>query len=121
VNINCKLKFITVSIIAATGAVIGHNAFAHTVLEVPAIVEGVRTSNNVIIGHGCGERDAIGTSVVFPDGVDSTITVDGQPHAGALTDFVQNWTNMNQKVYSKSVFSFQDEKLDPSGENVVGF
>lgn len=120
-NNHCKLKFIKVSIIAAATALIGHNAFAHTTLDVSTIPENIRTGNNIVIGHGCEERDVIGTSVVFPDGLDSTITVDGQPHAGALTDFVQNWTNMNQQVYSKAVFDFQGEKLDPSGENVVGF
>ncbi|MER2513518.1 MAG: hypothetical protein ABTQ25_14060 [Nitrosomonas ureae] len=115
-----KIKFVTGSAIAAAIAVIGQNAFAHTTLEVPSIVEGVRVSNNVVIGHGCGENNVIGTSVVFPDGVDSTITVDGQPHAGALTDFVQNWGNLNQKIYSKAVFTFQGEKTDANG-NVSGF
>ena len=124
-NTNYKLKFITASMIAAATTVIGHNAFAHTRLEIPAINEAIRASNNVVIGHGCGgegaeQRNVIGTSVVFPDGVDSTILVDGQPHAGALTDFVQNWGNQNQKVYSKAVFTFQGEKLDANG-NVVGF
>lgn len=117
---NHKLKSITVSIIAATMTMIGHNVFAHTTIETPSIPEGTRVSNNVVIGHGCGERNAIGTSVVFPDGVDSTITVDGQPHTGVLTDFVQNWGNLNQKVYSKAVFTFQGETLDASG-NVSGF
>src|SRR5262245_31994099 len=124
-NTHDKLKFLTTSIIAAAITTIGHNAFAHTRLEVPTIVEGVRASNNVVIGHGCGgetgeARNVIGTSVVFPDGVDSTILVDGQPHTGALTDFVQNWGNQNQKVYSKAVFTFQGEKVDATG-NVVGF
>lgn len=119
-HINHKLKSITVSIIAATITMIGHNVFAHTTMETATIPEGTRVSNNVVVGHGCGERNVIGTSVVFPDGVDSTITVDGQPHTGVLTDFIQNWGNLNQKVYSKAVFTFQGEKLDASG-NVSGF
>ena len=117
---NRKLKFAMASIIAVAATVIGHNALAHTSLETPTITEGIRVSNNIMIGHGCGERNAIGASVVFPDGVDSTITVDGQPHTGVLTDFIQNWGNLNQKVYSKAVFTFQGEKLDASG-NVSGF
>ena len=72
---NHKLKFATASIIAVAATVFGHNALAHTVIETPTITEGIRVSNNVVIGHGCGERNGIGTSVVFPDGVDSTITV----------------------------------------------
>jgi len=117
---NCKLKFLTFSIIAATITVIGQNVFAHTRLETAQINENTRTSNNIVIGHGCGDNSVIGTSAVFPDGVDSTITVDGQPHAGSLTDFVQNWTNANQKILSRAVFTYQDEKTDNNG-NVVGF
>ncbi len=118
---NHKVKFATASIVAVAATVFGHNALAHTRLEVPSIPEGTRVTNNVIIGHGCGESiNVIGTSVVFPDGEDSTITVDGQPHAGVLTDFVQNWGNQNQKAYSKAVFTFQGEKLD-ANTNVVGF
>ncbi|MBP6056896.1 MAG: hypothetical protein KA524_00460 [Nitrosomonas sp.] len=117
---NRKFKIATASIIAVAATVIGHNAFAHTVMETPTITEGVRVSNNVVVGHGCGERNVIGTSVVFPDGEDSTITVDGQPHTGVLVDFVQNWGNLNQKVYSKAVFTFQGEKVDANG-NVSGF
>lgn len=98
----------------------GQTVYAHTVAEVTQIDENVRTSNNIVIGHGCGENSVFGTSVVFPDGIDSTITVDGQPHTGPLTDFVQNWTNIVQKIYSKAVFTQQDEKTDSTG-NVVGF
>lgn len=115
-----KIKFISCSVIATVLAAIGHNVHAHTTIEVPAIVEGARVSNNVVVGHGCGEINVIGTSVVFPDGVDSTITVDGQPHTGQLTDFIQNWGNLNQKIYSKAVYTFQAEKLDGNG-NVSGF
>ncbi|WP_295623471.1 hypothetical protein [uncultured Nitrosomonas sp.] len=115
-----KIKFISGSVIAAVIATIGHNALAHTRLEVPEVSEGVRITNNVVIGHGCGEINVMGTSVVFPDGVDSTITVDGQPHTGELTEFVQNWGNLNTKIYSKAVFTFQDEKLDANG-NASGF
>lgn len=96
------------------------SVLAHTRLEVPVVTENVRTTNNVIIGHGCGEINVIGTSVVFPDGIDSTVIVDGQPHTGALTDFVENWGNSIQKNYSRAIFTFEDEKTDSLG-NVVGF
>ena len=125
-NKSYKLEFfITASLITGAITTAVQSAFAHTRFEVPEIVEGVRASNNVVIGHGCGgegaeQRNVIGTSVVFPNGVDSTILVDGQPHTGALTDFVQNWGNQNQKVYSKDLYDFQGEKTDANG-NVVGF
>jgi len=95
-------------------------ASAHTRLETATVNENTRITNNVVIGHGCGENNVIGMSVVFPDGVDSTITVDGAAHAGPLTDFVQNWGNQMQLLYSRAVFDFQDEKNDSNG-NVVGF
>ncbi len=114
------LKFFTISMMTMATSAIGFNAFAHTRLEVPSVTERVRTTNNVIIGHGCGERNVIGTSAVFPDGVDSTITVDGQPHTGALTDYVDNWGNAIKKNYSRAIFSFEDNKTDSLG-NVVGF
>lgn len=95
-------------------------ASAHTRLETATVNENTRITNNVVIGHGCGEKNVIGTSVVFPDGVDSTITVDGAANAGPLTAFVQNWGNLMQQNYSRAIFSFQDEKTD-SNSNVVGF
>lgn len=114
------IKFWAMSLVGTTVATLGVNASAHTRLEVPTVTENIRTTNNVVIGHGCGERNVIGTSVVFPDGVDSMVTVDGQPHTGALTDFVDNWGNSIQKNYSRAIFSFEDEKTD-ANSNVVGF
>ncbi|UJP05561.1 MAG: hypothetical protein LZF61_00850, partial [Nitrosomonas sp.] len=114
-------NIITSTVIATTALLLaGQNVSAHTRFEVATINENTRTSNNVVVGHGCGERSVIGTSVVFPDGIDSAITKNGEAHTGPLTDFVKNWTNANQKIYSRAVFSHQDEKTDSSG-NVVGF
>lgn len=113
-------KIFVVLIMTAVIVIAAQNVLAHTRLETATINENTRTSNNVVIGHGCGDNSVIGTSVVFPDGVDSTITVDGAAHAGPLTAFVQNWGNANQKILSRSVFSFEDEKTD-TNSNVVGF
>ena len=44
----------------------------------------------------------------------------GSCSTGALTDFVQNWGNANQKILNRAVFSYEDEKTDTNG-NVVGF
>lgn len=117
---NSKLKFLTISIMAAMAMTTGQNVLAHTRLETAQVNENTRITNNIVIGHGCGDNSVIGTSVVFPDGADSTITVDGQPHTGPLLDFVQNWANANQKIYDRSLFTYQDEKTD-SNSNVVGF
>lgn len=106
------------------GAVIlmisGQNVLAHTRLEIPQIPESERVSNNIVTGHGCSDRAIIGMSIVFPDGVDSAITVDGAPHNGPLSDFVGNWGNLNQMVLSRAVFTHGDETTDSLG-NVVGF
>lgn len=115
-----KLKILTLVLATSTLIGMGQSVSAHTRLEVPTAVEGVRVTNNVAIGHGCGEKAIIGTSVVFPDGNDSVITVGGQPHAGTLTDFVSNWGPNVQPLQTRAVFDFVDEKQGSTG-NVVGF
>ncbi len=97
------------------------SAFSHTRLETPVVVEGLRTSNNVVIGHACGDgTKVIASSVVFPDGEDSIVKVNGVVTASPITDFISNWGNLNHKILNHSVFAFEDEKIDPLG-NVVGF
>lgn len=115
-----KFKILTLVLATTTLVGVGQGVLAHTRLEVPTVTEGVRVTNNVTIGHGCGEKAIIGTSVVFPDGTDSTITVGGQPHNGPLTDFVSNWGPNVQPLQTRAVFDFVDEKQGPTG-NVVGF
>jgi len=117
---NLKLKLVATTLAATSISLLSTTLLAHTRLEVPQVTEGIRVTNNVVVGHGCGEKNVIGTSVVFPDGVDSTITVDGAAYTGKVTDFIENWGNLNQKIYSTAVFKFQDEKYD-ANENVLGF
>ena len=93
---------------------------AHTVIQPPQILEGNNSQNYLVITHGCGEADVIGSSIVFPDGVDSTIVVNGNPYTGALSDFIANWGGILQIYQDRSVFSEQDVKRDANG-NVVGF
>lgn len=101
------------------------SAWAHTLLDTPRIPEAKKNTNNIVIGHGCGEAGVIGTSVVIPDGVDSTITTGltenggTDPYNGNLTDFL-SWGNIIQLLQNRSVFSEQNEKTDSLG-NVVGF
>lgn len=95
-------------------------ALAHTVFKPPQITEGTNSDNYLVITHGCGEADVIGSSVVFPDGIDSTIVVNGNPYTGPLGDFISNWGGVIQLYQDRSVFSEQDVKRDTNG-NVVGF
>lgn len=111
----------------------GRGASAHTTLQTPAIPEGTRVFNAVLIEHGCDDpatgatsTPVFGESVVFPDGVDSAITTQPagsgtpKPYAGKLSDFVQNWANANHKIQSRDVFTLEGVKYDPLG-NIIGF
>lgn len=100
---------------------LGQSALAHTTFETASMSEGVRVVNNVQIGHACGAtKKVIATSVVFPDGISSTITSGGQAYSGPLTDFVTAWGPNIQPLYSRAVFDEVKEKNGPTG-NVVGF
>lgn len=118
----CYTRCLHSSLMALTAAfVLAAPALAHTTLETPTMSEGVRVLNNVQIGHACGTGTrVIGTSVVFPDGKDSTLLVGGQPYNGVLTDILANWGPNIQPLLNRAVFDMVDEKNDPSG-NVVGF
>lgn len=97
------------------------NALSHTRLEIPQQTEGVRITNNIVIGHGCGDgTNVIASSIVFPDGVDSTVKVDGTATADAISTYVANYGNLYQKILDYSVFKYENEKIDGNG-NVVGF
>lgn len=106
-------------------------AIAHTRLQTPVIDENSARHgsnyNNQVIGHGCrnpetGSADinTNATVLVFPDGVDSIITVDGEASDKTLIDFVTNWGSPVQKIQDKDVFTEEAEIKDPLG-NVVGF
>lgn len=100
-------------------------AKAHTVLEMPTILEGKKVTNNIDIGHGCGEFPVIGTSAVIPDGIDSTITTNTTDtggkdlFSGDISSFFTNWGNNFRLLQNRSIFSEQKEKTLTS--NVVGF
>ncbi len=94
---------------------------AHTTLETTTMAEGVRVVNNLQIGHACGTGTSVlGSSVVFPDGTDSTILLNGMPYPRPLTDFISNWGPNIQPLVNRAVFNNVDEKNGPTG-NVVGF
>jgi len=99
---------------------IAQNVMGHTILELPQVTELKKSANNIVIGHGCNGAAVIGSSVVFPDGETSAITVGGDPHSGTINDFIQNWGNLIQLLQNRSVFTEQDKKLDGNG-NAIGF
>lgn len=99
--------------------IIWQNACAHTVIQPSEILEGTRSDNYLVVTHGCNTEAVIGTSVVFPDGIDSTVVANGNP-VGPLSDFIQNWGGLIQIYQDHSIFSEQDVKRDARG-NVVGF
>ncbi len=117
-----QFKFSTHTALAFTlllGA--SQSALSHTRLEIPTVSEGVRVTNNVVIGHSCGEgKQTIASTVVFPDGVDSIVKVNGAQSSDTIDSYVSNYGNLYQKILDHSVFQFEDEKKDADG-NVVGF
>lgn len=116
VKLELTLFSLAVAILLGTGPEVS----AHTRLETGTVGEGVRVTNNVVIGHPCGTTPVIGTSIVFPDGVDSTILVDGQPQGGLLSDFVSNWGDNVRPLLSRAAFDHVQPKQDTAGK-VVGF
>ncbi|WP_297324897.1 hypothetical protein [Nitrosomonas sp.] len=117
-----KLKFSTHGALAIALLMgISHSAFSHTRLEIPTVAENLRISNNVVIGHACGDgTNVIAHSVVFPDGVDSIVKVNGTQTADTIDVYVTNYGNLYQKILNHSVFKDEDEKHDANG-NTVGF
>ena len=113
--------------LTATMLAVSQCIFADTRLQTPVIPENAQVYNALAIVHGCDDpvnggtgTPVFGQSVVFPDGVDSTITVGGVPSNQPLTDFVQNWGNLNQKIQSNDVFPLEAEKTNKLG-NVIGW
>lgn len=128
-------KLVMCSLTTATLVAASQGAFAHTRLQSPVILEGVKTYNNEVIGHGCHNEVAndtsipvLGTSVVFPD---ATATVTSKPAgspssvvgtpAGSVTDWVAGaGEGYSKKVYSKALFSAEGQKSNSLG-NVVSY
>lgn len=109
-----------VAIAAAVLAGLSTAANAHTRFEISSAEEGTRVYSNVVISHGCGEKDVIGMSLVTPDGKDSSITVDGIVQEGGLLDYVSNWGPNLQAIFSTATFDSMAAKEDSLG-NDVGF
>lgn len=96
------------------------SVLAHTLFDIPRLPELKKVTNHITIGHGCQGNTVIGTSVVFPDGQDSIITINDNAHSGTLDEFVSNWGGIFQLLQDRSVFAEQDVKQDGNG-NTTGF
>jgi len=100
--------------------------YAHTRLQINTLDENTRSYNTVVIGHGCDDgRAVIGTSVIFPDGVDSVledITDPQNPKAlrQPLSSVVKNWGGLLSVVKTKEIFDYQGIKRDANGK-IIGF
>lgn len=120
-------KKLSLSLVTGVILVASQMVSAHTRLQIPNIEEGTRVYNNQIISHGCRNPDTqavdvttIATVVVFPDGTDSSITVDGVASTQPLSDFIENWGSPIRKVQNRDLFEIEEEIKDPLG-NVVGY
>lgn len=125
-----KLNTLTL-IIAAGLMAVCQTASAHTRLKTPVVNENNANHgsdyNAVVIAHGCLDTttnaptvDTLGTVVVFPDGKDSVITVNGQPYSGTLADYVTNWGSPVTKIQDRSIFPEEGYIKDSLG-NKLGF
>lgn len=90
-------------------------------MDVARVNEGAFAINNVITSRSCEASGLtiLGSSMVFPDGVDSTILVDGKTSDDSLVDHLENWGNSIQMLMSRSAFTHGNEKIDTNG-NIVG-
>jgi hypothetical protein len=121
-----------------TGAfTVSQIASAHTTIQVGTINENTATYNNVVIGHGCApagstitSNPVIAQSVVFPDGIDSSITdATGAALSGLITDYVTNWvtvgatagTGFGSKIKNTDVFEKEGLKLAAGSSDRIGF
>ena len=115
-----KFKLAALSLTAVMFAGVAQNAFAHTRINEATQIEGTRGINHIVISHSCNDTsNTIGTSVVFPDGVDSTVVVNGEATEGQVLDHLTNYGNNFQLIFDRSAFDAMEEKN--VGGNVVGF
>jgi len=115
-----KFKVATLSLTAVMLMGLGQSAFAHTRINEATQTEGTRGINHIVISHSCNDTsNTIGTSVVFPDGVDSTILVNGEASESQVLDHLTNYGNNFQLIFDRSAFDAMEEKN--VGGNVVGF
>lgn len=113
---------LTAGMLAAGQSALAHNSFTTSVA-----VEGTRVYNNMVIGKGCGHEDpkapVIATSMVFPDGTDSIVKINGEVQQGAKVGDYIDWGEKISHIPSKDVFQKQAVNFGRgglAGNNVVG-
>ncbi len=116
-NFNKVASFSVAALILVT---VAQTSSAHTRFNTSSETEGVRDINHIVIGHSCNETSrTIGTSVVFPDGVDSTVMVNGESSDKNVIDYLTNFGNNASLILDRSAFDAMDEKIVDG--NAVGF
>ncbi len=102
---------------------------AHTRLQTPEVNENSRHYNAAVIGHGCnhdGHNHAVGgTSIVFPDGVDSLVsditdTANPKSLTQPVSSFISNYGNVLSAVVSREVFDATYVKTASGSSNIIG-
>jgi hypothetical protein len=112
-------KLILTSIISAC-VIASPQILAHSAFEITTGVEGDKVYNNIVVGHGCDNKDptkakvpVIANNMVLANGQDSTILIDGTINSAAkATDYLTNWpSSLVKNVPSTSTFKKQDAIL----------
>jgi hypothetical protein len=101
-------------------------ALAHTTIK-SQMTEGVRDDNALRIGHGCETEDGdahavIAQSVVFPTDAPQLATSDPSVTLSSLDQVISQGSlaGLAGGIQDRSIFAFQGEKVDATG-NVIGF
>ena len=120
-----KIAFCTLT---AGVLVASQSVLAHSRLQTPVAVEGITVYNNMAIGHGCESTGAwkarvIANSVVFPDGTDSTVSINGVVVPNAKVDDYIGWGGKIAHIYSNDAFKkthIERGRAGIEGANPVG-
>jgi hypothetical protein len=118
---------LTAGVLAASQGVL-----AHTTLQTPIATEGKTVYNNATIGHGCAPASTvpntpnspvIANSIIFPDGTDSLVSVDGVFDEKAVVDTYIYWGGKISHIPSRDVFeknAIEFGRQGLAGGNAVG-
>ncbi|MCX7088720.1 MAG: hypothetical protein NTV00_11775 [Methylococcales bacterium] len=128
-----KFKKRTLSVVMLLVA--SQGAFAHTRLQIPTVVEGVKMQNWVNVGHGCADpsgalagegalknQSTFATNVIFPNAVSYTpiIGVDGTSGAGTAKvystitadKFYTPLTGIGTLIHTGGPWDYSNNKID---------
>lgn len=112
-------KLMLSSIISAC-AFASPQILAHSSFQTATGVEGDKVYNNIVVGHGCDNKDpakasvpVIANNMVLANGQDSTILIDGIINSAAkASDYLTNWPSaLVKNIPSTDTFKKQDAIL----------